>query len=116
MTTNAFIFSWDMHGIESIVPISQYEFHDQQNLIRMLSDKDTVRNPMYSIMQRLLLRAQINSHRYYEIYAIDCDESLDEDFWKSQWADYPQETAELIRDRGQMMFSNRMENRNVKIT
>jgi hypothetical protein len=27
-TKNAFIFSWDMHGIESIIPITQYENWD----------------------------------------------------------------------------------------
>ena len=105
-----------MHGIESIVPISQYEFHEQQNLIRMLSEKDTVRNPMYSIMQRLMLRASYNPQRHYEIYAIDCDERLDEEFWKEQWTDHPQDTAELIRDRGHKLYSDRADKTNIKIT
>jgi len=31
-TQNAFIFSWDQLGIESIIPITKYEHHDKQNL------------------------------------------------------------------------------------
>lgn len=107
MTTNAFIFSWDQHGIESIVPITQYEHHDQRNLIRMLGNKPTERNPLDSIVQRLILRAKFNHQRHYEIYAVDCHPDLDEAFWREQWKKYPQETAELIRERGHKLYSDR---------
>lgn len=107
MTVNAFIFSWDINGVEAIVPISQYEHWDKQNLIRMLSEKPTERNPLDSIVRNLILRAKFNTQRHYEIYAIDCDSSLDEAFWKEQWSDYPQETADLIRKRGHKIYSDR---------
>lgn len=107
MTTNAFIFSWDIHGIESIVPISKYEHHDKQNLINILSEKRTTTNPMNSILHNLMLRARYNTHRHYEIYAVDCSEELDEEFWKNQWKESPQETADLIRDRGHKLYSDR---------
>ena len=116
MTTNAFIFSWDNQGIESIVPISQYEHWDKQNLIRMLSEKRTERNPLDSIMHNLLLRARYNPQRHYEIYAVDCDSSLDEAFWREQWDKYPQETAELIRERGHKIYSDRENRSRIKIT
>jgi hypothetical protein len=109
MTMNAFIFSWDMQGIESIIPISKYEHHDKENLIRLLKDSPRVRNPLDSIINQLIMRARFNSHRHYEIYAIDCDISLDEDFWKKQWVDEPQYTAELIRERGHKLYSDRVE-------
>ncbi len=108
MTTNAFIFSWDMYGIESIIPISQYEHHDKENLIRILKDQPTVRNPLNSIVGNLLLRARFNSQRRYEIYAIDCDAELDEKFWKEQWQRNPQGTAELIREFGHKLYSDRL--------
>jgi hypothetical protein len=104
-TKNAFIFSWDNTGIESIVPISQYEHIEQQNLIRILGEKPTERNPLDSIVQSLLLRARYNTHRHYEIYAVDCTEEMDEKF-----------TAELIRERGHKLFSNRAETHKIKIT
>jgi hypothetical protein len=108
MTTNAFIFAWDMHGIESIVPISQYEHIDRDNTMRILREERIVRSPMNTIIQNLILRAQFNPQRNYEIYAIDCDESLDEVFWRKQWHDEPQATADLIRERGHKLYSNRV--------
>jgi len=107
MTANAFIFSWDCHGIESIVPITQYEHHDKINLIRLLKDEKPERNPLNSIVQNLILRAQFNPQRHYEIYAVDCDPSLDEEFWRNQWEENPQFTADLIRDRGHKIYSDR---------
>lgn len=108
MTTNAFIFSWDQLGIEAIVPITQYEHHDKQNLIRILSEKSVERNPLDSIVRSLILRARYNPQRHYEIYAVDCDESMDEKFWRTQWDEHPQATADLIRDRGHKLYSDRV--------
>lgn len=101
---NAFIFSWDVHGIESIVPIEEYRQHDKNQVINILKGKEMERNPLNSILQRLLLRARVNSQRNYEIYAIDCDDSLDEEFWKEQWTSNFEGTAEIIRSRGYKIF------------
>jgi hypothetical protein len=116
MTTNAYIFSWDNLGIESIVPITEYEHWDKQNLIRILSEERTKTNPLNAIMHNLLLRARFNSHRHYEIYAIDCDESLDEKFWREQWEENPQFTADLIRERGHKIYSDRLQLNKITIT
>ena len=116
MTKNAFIFSWDHLGIESIIPITQYETVDRENTMRILRDQQVVRNPLNSIIQSLLLRARVNPQRHYEIYAVDCDPSLDEDFWKKQWATDPQGTADLIRERGHKLYSDRVGTHKVKIT
>lgn len=115
-TKNAFIFSWDQLGIDSIVPITQYEHHDKQNLIRILSEKPTIKNPLDNIVRSLILRAKFNSQRHYEIYAVDCTEGMDEKFWREQWEEYPQETADLIRERGHKLYSDRAETHKVKIT
>lgn len=117
MTTNAFIFSWDQHGIESIVPISQYEHWDKQNLMNMLGDKPTKKNPLDSIVHSLIIRARVNSQRHYEIYAVDCHPDLDEEFWRKQWNEHPQFTADLIRDRGHKLYSDRRtQNQEILIT
>ena len=116
MTKNAFIFAWDQLGIESIVPISKYEYHDQNNTMRLLREEPIIRNPLNDIIQMLTLRARFNTHRHYEIYAIDCDPSMDEKFWQEQWQDYPQETAEIIRQRGHKLYSDRATQDSIKIT
>lgn len=108
MTTNAFIFSWDQLGIESIIPITEYEHYDKQNLMRMLKGENTVRNPLNGIVQSLIMRARYNPQRHYEIYAVDCDPSLDEEFWRQQWQEHPQFTADLIRDKGHKLYSDRV--------
>jgi len=107
MTVNAFIFSWDQYGIESIVPITQYENWDKENLFRVLKDEKVITNPINNIIRNLVLRARANSQRHYEIYAIDCDHSLDEEFWREQWKEEPQATADLIRERGLKIHSDR---------
>ena len=83
--------------------------------MRMLKDEKPVRNPLTNIVQHLMLRAKFNSQRHYEIYAVDCHPDLDEEFWIKQWKDYPQETAELIRDRGHKLYSDRRTTDNQKI-
>ena len=107
MTTNAYIFSWDRYGIESIVPITQYEGWDNENLFRLIQGQSAIRNPLHTIVRNLILRAQMNYQRHYEIYAVDCSADMDEKFWKEMWRDNPQSCAELIRARGQKIFCNR---------
>jgi len=112
MTSNAFIFAWDCYGIEAIVPISKYEHIDRDNTIRILSEQPTRSNPMDAIVRNLVMRAQVNPQRNYEIYAVDCsDMTMDEAFWRAQWENFPQNCADVIRERGQKIYSNRDTNR-----
>ena len=107
MTTNAYIFAWDNTGIEAVVPITQYEQVDRDNTMRILNDQPTVRNPVTSILQMLILRAKANPQRHYEIYSVDCSVEMDEDWWREQWASDPQGCADLVRERGIKMYSDR---------
>jgi hypothetical protein len=107
VTTNAFIFSWDCNGVESIIPITQFEMMDKINLINILSEKRTVENPINTIIYNLKMRAMFNPQRHYEIYAIDCVKELDEQFWKDKWANDPQFCADLIREKGLKIYSDR---------
>lgn len=109
MTTNAYIFSWDMTGIDAIVPITQYEGIDAENILRILKDEPTERNPLNSILQMMIMRARANSHRHYEIYAIDCAFEINEKEWRTQWESDPQAMADLIRVRGEKIYSDRVD-------
>ena len=115
MTINSFIFSWTMNGIESIVPITQYEEFDKSNLFNMIAGKKVEKNPIDSIVRNILLRARVNNHRHYEVYAVECAIDLDEKFWWKQWDEEPQYTAELIREKGHKLYSDRATDK-VKIT
>lgn len=111
MTTNAYIFAWDQTGIDSIVPITQYEEWDKKNTWNVLTDQPVERNPINSIIQSLLLRARYNSQRHYEIYSIDCAFGIDEKEWREIWQANPQATADLIRERGHKLYSDREDRR-----
>lgn len=107
MTTNAFIFSWDCNGVEAIVPITQYEDMDKRNLINILAERKKEHNPLNNIISNLTMRARFNSQRHYEIYAIDCSKELDEQFWRDKWEAEPQFCADLIREKGLQIYSDR---------
>lgn len=106
-TNNAYIFSWDMSGIDAIVPITEYEGIDAENTMRLLKNEPAERNPLNSILQMMIMRAQANSQRHYEIYAIDCAFEIDEKEWRANWESDPQGCADLIRARGEKIFSDR---------
>ncbi len=107
LNTNAYIFAWDQQGIESIIPITEYEEWDRDNTMRILKNEPTERNPLWSILQNLILRAKANGQRHYEIYSIDCAFAIDEQEWRDIWATDPQGTADLIRNRGVKVYSDR---------
>ena len=115
-TTNAFLFMWDMYGIESIIPISKYEIWDQTQLMEILKGTQTKAgpNPISSTIFGMTMRARFNTQRQYEIYAIDCDESFTEDRWDQMWKDDPQFCADIIREKGIKIHSDRT-TRNQKV-
>lgn len=110
MTTNAFIFSWDIYGVESIVNITQYEDEwEAEQCWRILSDQPKQANPLRHIVSTLLMRARYNTHRHYEIYAIDCDSSITKQCWEELWEANPQGCADMIRERGVKLHSDRFD-------
>jgi len=116
MTTNAYLVYWCEEGLESVVPITEYEPIDAENTFRILNNQEPVRNPLNNIIQHMILRAQVNSQRHYELYAIDCDNSIDKSDIELMFDDNPQAAAELFRSRGHKMYSNRAVKNRVRIT
>ena len=115
MTTNAFLFSWDCTGVEAIIPITHYEDWDTVNAFGVLQGKGKTSNPLNQTLNMLCMRARFNPQRFYEIYAIDCDPSLTEEFWREEWETSPQMCADLIRSKGVKIYSDRMPADTVKI-
>lgn len=116
MTTNAFLVYWCEEGLESVIPITEYEHIDRDNTLLLLSNQEPVRNPVYNLVQNMILRAQVNAHRHYELYAIDCDHSIGKQDIEQIFESDPQSAADLFRSRGHRMYSNRAVNNRVKIT
>jgi hypothetical protein len=116
MTANAYLVYWCSEGIESVVPISQYEHFDVENTFRILQDQDPVRNPVTTIIQSMLLRARVNSQRHYELYAIEADTGISGRDIEAMFDRDPQGSADTIRKIGVKLWSDRAKPDRVKIT
>ena len=111
MTTNAYLFMWNAHGIESIVPITQYEDQHKLDMWNILKDGTRKKNPLDEIIMGMKLRAQFNTVRSYEIYAMDCDEGITKEDLFDFWNISPQAAADLTREKGVRIFSDRNKTR-----
>jgi hypothetical protein len=116
MTTNAYLVYWCEEGLESVVPITEYEQWDRDNTFRVLNNQETVRNPLNQLIQNMILRAKFNEQRHYELYAVDCDHSINKTDIEQMFETDPQTAADLFRSRGHRLYSARAEKNRVKIT
>lgn len=114
--SKTFVFSWDMTGIEAIIPVDEYEQYEKDNTWAILNDEPLVQNPLIRTVQHLILRARANPQRHYEIYSISSEEDMDEKTWRTLWEETPQEMADLIRERGHKIYSDRASKRTQVIT
>lgn len=115
---HTFIAAWDQSGIESLFEVDELRFH--QDLIDILADNKPKKYKLYSfelnsIVRGLILRANMNSHRYYEIYSITTNESIDYSNMLSLFKDSPQLIVDLIREKGNKIYSNRRHEDDIKI-
>lgn len=97
--SHKFIASWDCLGLEFLMNVTE---HEQKIIVATLKgEKYEVRNPL----QHLILRAQFNPQRNYEIYAFNSD--VDEVSIREAFHDNPQHMADTIRGIGEKLYSDR---------
>lgn len=111
MTNNAFLFMWCNEGLESIIPITEYEHEAVLNAIRIGSTVTKLNEIIWSMQ----LRARFNSQRQYEIYAMECDDELSEDDLRQCFDDDPQGIVDVIRERGLKLYSDYSGKKKVKV-
>lgn len=118
--TNTFIISWDMTGLEAVVDVTQDlaagELRDQEVLFDILKDPEANHGNepwrrISSTIQMMTLRARANTQRHYEIYSIQTVDDIDKSTLERLFEDNPQAAAELIRDRGTKLYSDRIAKR-----
>ena len=107
MTTNAFILVWDCYGLESAIPITQYENFEKEKVWATLKGEEPEKSPFGTILNSVIMRARFNPQRNYEVYAIDCARSFTADGWHKFFNDTPQTAANLVRERGHKIYCNR---------
>jgi RNA recognition motif-containing protein len=104
-----FLLSWDMYGLESCIDLTEYEHEEDNRLIEAMQTGQDPGSKFGSLLQKVMLRARFNSHRHYEIYVIKVSEDINEQDIREMFEQNPNNSAELIRKRGQKLFSDRIE-------
>lgn len=109
--SNLFLVSWDCQGLEAVINLTDYE---KEVTWATLKDEDTLTN-LGSMVRHLMLRAQANPQRHYEIYTMQVAEGIADEDIRSMFDSDPQGSADLIRDRGNQIYSDRRNATAVKI-
>ena len=101
-----FLVMWDMYGIESVVDLTVMEKEMIWNTL-LESETKSYSNEINQRVTRMMLRARLNPERNYEIYTIHVTPDVTKDKLTQMFLDSPQNAANLIRERGEKIYSNR---------
>lgn len=99
--TRSYLVMWDQLGLECLVDLTELEY--SQTIARLQGS--TV--PEDINLGYLKLRARANPQRHYEIYSFSADDTITEQDLRDQFEHSPQSIVDLIRERGEQLYSNR---------
>lgn len=114
--SNTFIISWDQLGVECVFNASEVDRQTTFEMLQGTYNKDASKRSSGELLHFLKLRAKFNSHRFYEIYAIEVEDGIEHQDIKDMFESDPQGSADLIRSRGTCLYSDRQDLTKVKIT
>jgi hypothetical protein len=98
-----FLLSWDNTGLESVIDIGAME---KEAVWLTLQDKNSTK--IRDTVNAIMLRARYNSQRHYEIYTILVEDGISESDIREMFENDPQGSADLIRVRGNKLYSDRL--------
>ena len=99
---NLFIVVWDMTGLEAVIDAHELQSEDVMRKLR-----DVKGSKLGQTMFYLTQRARANSHRHYEIYSINTTPDITKMDMADMFHQNPQAMADLIRERGNKIYSDR---------
>ena len=108
--SNTFIVSWCEEGLETVQKISDPE---KAKMWSVLSGKP-VSNDAHMVWA-ITMRARANSHRHYEVYGITANAGITAEDIADMFDKDPQYAADLIRQKGVVVFSDRRDTSKVLI-
>ena len=108
---NIYIVSWDMTGLECVIDANELMADDVMNAL-----KDEKGSALGRTLFVLTTRARANSHRHYEIYSIHTTPDVEKEAIEQMFEDNPQAAADLIRERGNKIWSDRANKKTQVIT
>lgn len=98
---HTFLAMWCNEGLECIVDITA---HEQKQVWNALKGEEPTALPDLNAM---ILRARYNSQRHYEIYVVSATSGITESDLRTMFENDPQYAANLIRERGTKLYSDR---------
>jgi hypothetical protein len=95
-----FLAMWDCNGLECLFDITDLEGDAMMAGLK----NETFRMPFNLTM--LMMRARFNTQRSYEIYIFEVEGTVSKDEMIGMFEDNPQYFAELIREKGNKIYSD----------
>lgn len=99
---NIFIVVWDMMGLETVIDANKLIGEDVMNSL-----KGEKGSRLGQTMFYLTQRAKYNMQRCYEIYSIHTTADVDEAAITEMFNTDPQAAADIMRERGTKLYSDR---------
>lgn len=107
-----------MYGLEAVIDVTEWERRsiqaDKERIWGVLSSEDLqdpgnpVERNLNQVVTAILMRARVNSQRHYEVYTVQTDATITADDMKQMFEDSPQAMADLVRERGKKLWSDRL--------
>ena len=102
-----FVVMWDCNGLEAVA-----EVYDPALKAWAILGNKPVPKENFNI-EHWKLRARFNPQRHYEIYAIGVDGTITQEDIRDMFETDPQYAADLIRERGEKIYSDRRTRKDV---
>ena len=104
---------WDCNGLEAAINVTDI---NRKRVWATLKGEDASKIPVEPNLMHWRLRAQANSQRHYEIYLVEVENGITVDDIVEAFEDAPQQMADTVRRIGHCFFSDRRDEKEVRIT
>ena len=101
--SNTFLISWDCQGVETVLNISDL---DRQRVWATLSGQPESTG-LRHVVSHVLMRARANPQRHYEVYTMTVEDGISTLDVREMFDRDPQGSADLVRERGNKIYSDR---------
>lgn len=111
-----YIVSWDNLGVEFFEEITEHHPDNwaKNHLFDSIKQSQKVSKPIGFSMQSLILRAQMNAQRHYEIYVFITEDDIDKTDVQEWFTSDPQGFADWVREHhSYKVYSNRKTTKDV---
>lgn len=108
--TRYYIVSWDCEGVEFFQEITEHHPDNwaKNHLFDSIKQSKKVEKPVSFPLNHLILRAQMNTHRNYEIYVFTSSMNVGPREIKSWFTRDPQGFADFVREHhSYQVYNNR---------